>query len=156
MNNLANLHRAVQTTLASGRLGRPVFVRYTLHGLDRPEALAPRLAQTTAVVRAWLGQPLEQLYALGSVASGQVALTLHFREGATARVSFARGQPRGDGVDLLVLGNRGALYHDAGSAALWDETVEGATEPPDPGLQATIEKALRSGKPETAGGGTQP
>src|SRR5439155_77555 len=131
--------------------GRPVFVRYTVQSLDPPEAVAPRLAQITAIVRAWLGQPLEQLYAIGTVATGQVALTLQFRDGATALVSLARGQPRGDGVDLLVLGNHGAIYHDAGSADLWDEATAEGLEPPNEVLQATIEKALRSGKPELAG-----
>ncbi len=156
MTTLAPLHRSVQTTLTSGRLGRPVFVRYTVQGLDRPEAIVPKLAQITAVVRSWLGQPLDQLYAIGTTESGQVALTLHFREGATALVSFARSQPRGDGVDLLVIGNHGALYHDAGSAGLWDEPATAGAEPPDPVLQATIEAALRSGKPERAGKGAQP
>jgi hypothetical protein len=156
MNSLASLHRAVGATLASGRLGRPVFVRYTLQGLDRSEAITSRLTQITATVRDWLGQPLEQLYALGTIESGQVALTLRFRDGATALVSFARAALRGDGVDLFVLGNHGAIYHDAGSSDLGDDAAAGIAEPPDPLLQATIEKALHSGKPEPAGKGAAP
>ena len=80
-----------------------------------------------------------------------MSLTLQFRDGATALVSFARGQPRGDGVDLMVLGNHGALYHDAGSAQLWDEPADDWPDRPDPDLLAAIERALRSGKPEPLG-----
>jgi hypothetical protein len=148
MTALANLHHAVQATLASQRLGKPVFVRYLVQTLDKAETIVPRLAQVTAMVREWLGQPLERLYAVGTIESGQVSLTLEFRDGATALVSFARSQPRGDGIDLMVLGNRGAIYHDAGSAELWDATATAVATPADARLQAAIEQSLRSGKPE--------
>jgi hypothetical protein len=63
----------------------------------------------------------------------------------------ARGQPHGDGVDLLVLGNHGALYHDAGHAVLGAEPDPYLSEVPDPALVAVIRRALRSGKPEPVG-----
>src|SRR5437588_12305016 len=116
MSTLADLHRAVQSTLASKRLGRPVFVRYLLCSQDKPEAALPRLAQLTAVVRDWIGQAVERVHAAGTPRGGQITLTLEFRGGATALVSWAAAPPRGDGIDLTVLGNHGALYHDAGAA----------------------------------------
>jgi hypothetical protein len=155
MSALADVHRAVRVVLDGKRLGMPVFVRYTLQGPEQPAAVAPRLAQLTAVVRDWLGQPLERIHAVGSVESGQVALTLQFREGATALVSFARGRPQGPGADVLVLGNHGALYHDAGSSNPWDDAGD-LPDRPEPQLQAAIEQALRSGKPESLSGGTAP
>src|SRR2546429_169455 len=66
MTTLADLHRAVQSALASKRLGRPVFVRYLLHSQDKPDAALPRLAHLTAAVREWVGQPLERVYAVGA------------------------------------------------------------------------------------------
>jgi hypothetical protein len=154
MSRLADLHRSVQTAIASKRVGRPVFVRYTLQGLDQPDAVVPKLARATAAVREWVGQPLERVQAVGNVESGQVSLTLQFRDGATALVSFARTPPHGDGMDLMVLGNHGAIHHDAGAAELWDERAAATEEPPDPALRALIERALRSGKPEPAAGAT--
>lgn len=155
MPSLANLHRAVGAVLASKRLGRPVFVRYLLQAAEQPEALAPRLAQLTAVVRDWLGQPLERVYAVGSAAGGQIALTLQFRDGATALVCFAQSRPKGPGADVLVLGNHGALYHDAGTANPWEEAGP-LPDRPDPQLVLVIERALRSGKPEALSGGGPP
>jgi hypothetical protein len=149
MPSLADLHRAVQSTLAGKRLGTPVFVRYHLQSRDKATALPRRLAQTVDVVRAWLGRPLERVYALGSPRSGQVSLTLEFRGGPSAVVSWAAGEPRGDGVDLTVIGNHGALYHDAGAANLWDDPAAPAAEPPAPATLAAVERALRSGRPET-------
>src|SRR5262249_37340154 len=118
VTTLSDLHRAVQFTLASNRLGQPVFVRYLLQTLDSPETIVPRLAQITATVRDWLGQPLDRLYAIGTIDSGQISLTLQFRNGSTALVGFARGEPCGNGAELLVLGNQGAIYHEASSAVL--------------------------------------
>jgi hypothetical protein len=141
MPSLADLHRTVTATLTSKRLGTPVFVRYLFRGTEDANTVVPRLAQLTAVVRGWLGQTLERVHAVGSTASGQVALTLQFREGGSALVCFARCRPQGWGVDVTVLGNHGALYHDAGSAALWAEEPE-AAPPPDAALEKVITQAL--------------
>ena len=147
MNAFAELHRAVQTAIASKRLGKPVFVRYLLTGCDKT-ALVARLARIAAVVRGWLGQTLDSIHAIGNAASGQVSLTLRFREGGSALVSVSRGQRLGDGVELMVLGNHGALYHDAGHSAIGENPPPLPQDPVEPALAATIDKALRSGKPE--------
>ncbi len=156
MTTLADLHRAVQSTLASKRLGQTVFVRYLLHNQDRPDAALPRLAQLTAAVREWVGQPLERVYAVGAPKSGQVSLTLEFHGGATALVSWAAAPHRGDGIDLTVVGNRGALYHDAGSARLADAGALPPAGAADKSLLAVLERAVRSGRPETLDVGGAP
>src|SRR5687767_5837371 len=115
----ADLHRTVLAAVASKRLGTPVFVRCTLQGPDKPDALIAKLARLTAAVREWVAQPLDRIYAVGKGENGQVTLSLVFRDGATAQVSYARGERHGDGVDLILLGNRGAMYHDVGGANLW-------------------------------------
>jgi hypothetical protein len=154
MTALAELHAAVRAAVASGRLGRPVFVRQT-QAVEKAEDVLPALVRSAAAVGEWLGQAPEQLYALGSVDAGQVSLTLRFRGGATALVSVSRSPPRGDGVDVMVLGDHGALYHDAGAADLWDQPATDEP-PPNRALRGAIERALRSGRPEPVGGGGQP
>lgn len=143
-----NLHNAVQATIAGKRCGTPVFVRYLLQGTDKAEAMLAKLAQVSATVRQWLSQPLVRLHAVGSTDSGQVSLTLQFRDGATALISYARGQPIGGGVDLMVLGNHGAIYHDFGSGNLGAEVPATGQTKPDALLLAALKRALRSGKPE--------
>jgi hypothetical protein len=156
MTALADLHRSVQATLGSKRLGTPVFARYLLQRPERPEAMVPRLAQLVAVVRGWLDQPLDRLYAQGTTAAGHITLALDFRHGATALVSLTGGPPRGDGIDLMVLGNQGALYHDGGASELWDEAPDVPRERPEARLVGWIEQALRSGRPEPEPAGGKP
>lgn len=149
MSTLADLHRAVEATLKSKRLGRPVFVRYLLSSRDKATAAPARLSQLAAAVIGWIGEPLERLHAISTPKGGHVTLTLEFRGGASALVSWASSPPRGDGIDVMVLGSRGAAYHDAGAARLWEE---GALGPPeaDKELLGLIERAIRTGRPETA------
>ena len=150
MINLTDLHRAVQSTLASKRLGTPVFVRYSVQSQDKAEAAVQRLAQLAAVARDWLGQALERVYAVGAPKNGHVTLTLEFAGGATAQVTWT-GASRNGSVDLTVLGNHGAIYHDAGAGNLWDDSLAALDGKPDQGLVALIDKALQSERPIPAG-----
>lgn len=153
MTTLANLHRSVQSTIASKRLGTPVFVRYQLYSQDRGPAVTARLARLVGIVQGWLNQPLERIYAVGNVKSGQVTLTVECRRGATALVSWARSRAEGDGVDLMLIGNHGVLYHDGGLSELWDEPAEPLTDAPNKEMVNLVQRALRSGRPEAVKGG---
>lgn len=153
MTTLADFHRAVQTTLASKRLGTPVFVRYLYHSPLKGQAVVARLAKTTAVVRDWLGAPVDRILAQGSSASRHVTLLLELRGGLTAVVTWIGTAGRGAGVDLTLLGNHGSLYHDAGDAPLWDEACAADDAAPDRDLVTWIERAIKSGRPEDAQGG---
>jgi hypothetical protein len=152
MTTLADLHRAVQATLASKRLGTSVFVRYQYHAPIKGQAVLARLAKTTATVRAWLDQPLERILAQGSAASRHITLLLEFRTGLTAVVTWIGTTGRGGGVDLTLIGNHGVLYHDAGDAQLWDEAFASDDTAADKDLLAWIERAVKSNRPENVGG----
>lgn len=153
MTTLADFHRAVQTTIASKRLGTPVFARYLYHSPLKGQAVLTRLAKTTAAVRDWLNTPLERILAQGSSASRHVTLTLEFRGGLAAVVTWIGTSGRGAGVDLTLLGNHGALYHDSGDGHLWDDAFAADDAAPDRDLLAWIERALKSSRPEDAQGG---
>ena len=144
----ADLHRTVQTTLTSKRLGTPVFVRYLFHAPGDAAATMARLTRIVAKVREWLGQPLERIHAQGSVATRHIALTLECRGGAAAVITWIGTTPRGPGIDLTVLGNHGALYHDLGDANAWEAATFDEQTPVDAPLSAWIDRALRSGRPE--------
>ena len=125
MSTLANLHRAVQTTLASGRLGQPVFVRYTLQGLRPPDGSRPAVpdpGRRSRLARPIAGAALRPRHARERPGGSDPP----FCEGATALVSFARGQPRATASTCWSWATRGALYHDAGSATCGTSRRRGA------------------------------
>lgn len=142
MPSLADLHRAVRNTLRSERLGTPVFVRYHLECTCPPDELLPRLATAAAEVRDWLDRPVGRIVAVGSAATRSIAVLVQLQQGATALVSCSPARQAAR-LDLTVLGNHGAIYHDLNSGPL-DETGLRA----DPELLGAIERAVRSGKPQ--------
>lgn len=152
LTSLADLHRGVAAVISSKRVGTPVFVRYTWHGSETGDVIIGRLAQIAASARDWIGQPLASVYSVGTIESGQVSLSLQFSGGATALVSFTRGS-RG-GLDLMLVGNHGTLYHDAGAARLWNVPPEFDLQAADATLFALVQQALQSPQPIRVKAGT--
>jgi hypothetical protein len=130
MASLSDLHRAVEATLASKRIGHPVFVRYLFFD-DLPTGeIFPRMSELVAAVHGWMRQAISKLHAIGSLQRGQISLMVQFEGGATALVTYASRKEGGRGVDLTILGNHGAIYHETTQlsieATTLDETFIGA------------------------------
>ncbi len=132
----ADLDRAVRAALASKRLGQPVFVRLTAHGPGKAAEQLPRLA---ALAGQWLGQALVRLHAVGGK-DGPASLTLLYAGGASALVS-ADGSKTEGALDLMILGSRGSLHHEAASSFHATNGV------PHPALLEPIRRALATGAP---------
>jgi predicted dehydrogenase len=111
MSAAADRHRAVEATLAAGRLGTPVFVRYHLQSREPLRAVQRRLAGVKGVVEGWVGRATEREYPLGGIRGGHVCTLVEYLGGATAFVSWACGAEQG-AADVTVLGNHGGLYHE--------------------------------------------
>jgi predicted dehydrogenase len=111
---LSDLDRAVRATLAAGRIGQPVFVRCHLVGLSG-------LSRARDLAAGWIDSRPVREHTLAS------AVALQFANGASAVVDeSARGQV--PGIDLMVLGTRGGIYHrlDESSGPGWEEEIEPA------------------------------
>lgn len=144
---------AVNKVIQSKRVGRPVFVRLTQSQTASSEAIGA-LASLLSAARWWIGQPLTRLYAVGGAAGGPVSLTAIFADGASALLSVAAAPAAGDGLDVMVLGNHGVIYHDAGQGPLWESAARGQRG--DRKDEALVQKALRSAKPVTVRDGERP
>ncbi|GIW81110.1 MAG: hypothetical protein KatS3mg105_2917 [Gemmatales bacterium] len=143
--NMESFCDAIRKVVNSKRIGEPVFVRCTLLGRDKKDLMIARLAQIVDAVVSWFGQPLHRIYAREAQARA-ISLVLDFQGGQTALLSYASSRHRGDGVDLMVIGNHGAIYHDAGTGTLWD--AEWQTKPKANAKTRTmIARAIQSAKP---------
>lgn len=141
---LSDLHRAVTGVLQSKQIGVPVFVRYTLQLAWKDKSLVPPLAQLAGVVRGWIDQDLNKVFA--TEIGGELMTTLlEFAGGATALVSVVRRDRPPGAVDLMLLGNGGAIYHETGP--IHADLSEGKA---DAKLVRAIERSVQSKKPEEA------
>ncbi|MFO0970383.1 MAG: hypothetical protein U0793_32945 [Gemmataceae bacterium] len=141
----ADFQRAVDATLASKRLGVPVFARLLVQHAATAKGAAALLAHLVAAANGWLDQPLQRIYALGAIKNRNVTLTLEYQRGATAQITWTGAAPHGSAVDLMLVGNHGAAYHDLAALA-WDAP---AAEPPKD-LLAWVQRALESARPVEA------
>ena len=84
LNYWGAVSMAVRSTINSGRVGVPVFVRWTvLRTADTGES-DDILGTMAGRVRGWFGGELDRLYVLGSPDVPSAALSLTFSEGSTA------------------------------------------------------------------------
>ena len=104
------LNQAVSATLASGRIGPPVFVRWTASAAQSKEELKPLLGEMSAYTGVWLASTPRKLYAAGAESHGHLSLSLEFENGSSAllALTLAHGHPF---VDLAIYGADGAIYH---------------------------------------------
>jgi hypothetical protein len=143
-----DLLQAVEQLLASRRLGEPVFVRCLVSTRDPATDPVQPLAYLAGSITRWFGVPLTRLYAAGTLAEGQISVTLQFANGATGLAVFARCPDGMGSLNILLLGNHGAAYHEtpAGDACL-EDTLSGPGDA-HPALQSAIRRSLKAGRPE--------
>lgn len=150
MATLAQLHQTVSAAIAAKRAGTPVFVRLHLQGIlpSEPAPFRAALANAASLAGSWLGGDATKLHALHGDKNdpAHAALTLAYPSGARAIVSAASSKSAAPGVQLLLLGNKGACYHNLEGASLfhWQGKQEiprlrGAAE-----LAGAVEKSLKA------------
>ncbi len=133
MSPLTDLHAAVRSAVAGGRIGQPVFVRYHVSG--RSGQADSLLHAIGPAVEEWVGSsrlPSPEGFASADGGSQQTSAVLRFANGAGAILSVVCGQPSGGATDLTILGTRGALYHSEHG----DEPFEDEPSPPKVGASA--------------------
>jgi predicted dehydrogenase len=114
MPSLSDLHAAVRSTIADGRIGQVVFVRQ--HVSSAADDTGALLRKMVPAAEEWVGsRPLPSPEALASAAGGshQASAVLRFANGASALLSVVCGQRFGGASDLTILGTRGAIYYPA-------------------------------------------
>ncbi len=154
MVSVAQIDRAIRSVLASQRVGQPVFVRCLIQGSATGYEVEKTLARVTGLMSAWLNQQLQRIYALGASQGEGANLALQFRDGATALVSYLHEPGRGDDLNLMILGNHGAIYHEGCSALMGDEVNPFFSGQEHPAVEVTpildaVQRSLRSGQPES-------
>jgi hypothetical protein len=150
MNYTDDLHRVVGELLKSGRIGEPVFVRCTAGVAGDDDDHRRTLLNVAAAVCSWVMDPAERVSAIVSSPSGATSLVIEFRRGGTALVATTTEAAPGPAADLVILGNRGAAYHEGLIAGIGPFAAPGGTRPTEQ-LRSAIERAIASGQPVAVG-----
>ena len=150
------LNQTVSGTLAGGRAGAPLFVRWTAAAAQDTAELKTLLAEMSAYAESWLSAKPRRIYATGSADSGHLSLALEFETGESAvlAITLAHDHPS---MNLAILGARGSIFHtDSQVTARAESPATGMDERMQPStllstsqMVAAIDKSLFSKQPVT-------
>ena len=107
---LEPLARAVASNIESGRIGGPVFLRWTLFS-DTPDGgIESAICAMASKASDWMGGPLRSLFAMAGADCSTITVLADYPAGQTALLTAGRAHGRPE-IDFTLLGNNGALYH---------------------------------------------
>ena len=157
MSHFDQLDRTVQDAIKSGRIGQPVFVRLTVTVPPAGADTWAVLAALVPAVQGWVGVPIQRLYAVETAPRHHSVLALQFQGGPSALLSSVSPAPAGPGLDVLILGNRGCLYHDGlMCGAPQGVGLTASPQRPDDPIRRVIQTSLRTGRPQALPPGEKP
>lgn len=141
-----SLFETVNEVLSDGRVGVPVFVRCAVQISPEADNIVSVLARILTIASSWLQASPLKIYARSSNRSSQITVTTKYTGGQTSIVSVNTASSTASRFDLMLLGNKGALYHDANALT---PGFEISTEPvPVPNwLIDALDQSIRAGKP---------
>ncbi len=106
------LYQTVKEIIDTGRVGVPVFIRFIVQITPIEEQIIDILAQTLVMTGSWLGAVPSKIYVQHKENTAQITATAEYTGGQTAIVSVNVSGEFNSRIDLMLLGNKGALYHD--------------------------------------------
>lgn len=140
------LDQTIQEVLEKGRVGTLVFVRWVAY--VTPGCLKESLASMLVVTQSWLRTKPRRLYVQDGRDAALINASVLYASGQTALVTAAAvpGSQSSYG-DLMLLGNRGAIYHDGNP--LWRLAVTSTAVDPLAArlLLDAIERSLNRHQP---------
>ncbi|MBD3185119.1 hypothetical protein GF312_22755 [Candidatus Poribacteria bacterium] len=140
-----SLYETVKEILESRRVGDPVFVRCNAHVALENENVSIVLARILSMASSWLEATPMQVYAQIDHNLRQISTTVRYTDGQTAIVTVSTVYSK-TSLDLMVLGNKGALYHDAAAIAPGFDIMAEPIPIPD-WLMDALNQSIRDGEP---------
>ena len=110
---MQSLQQSVKSVIEHGRIGSPVFLRLMVQHPSADENIVQATAALVALANTWMPSPPEQIYVQASADTIQSTAMIQYTGGQTANLSVNRISPDREGsVDLILIGNKGVIYHD--------------------------------------------
>jgi hypothetical protein len=142
---MQSLHDTVEEILGTGRVGTPVFVRCAVQIATDDERIEDVLVRVLAMTCSWLKTSPLRIYAQSRDGSRQITVTVQYMDGQSAIVSVNAASDVAARVDFMLIGNKGAIYHD-GDALSPEFDITAEPLPVPEWLVKAVERSLRIGK----------
>ena len=109
---MRSLYETTTRIIENGRVGVPVFARFSVQISHEDGHVEDVLARILTMTCSWMNAKPIMVYALSKDDSKHLTALVHYEDGQTAIVSVNTVPRHEHRVYLMILGNKGALYHD--------------------------------------------
>jgi hypothetical protein len=140
-----SLYQTVNEIIDTGRLGVPVFVRCIIQVASGSEQVGNILARMLTMASSWLKSSPLEVYAQSNDRLRQITVTIKYTDGQTSIVSVS-ASGAAHRIDLMLLGNKGGLYHN-GDALSPGFDINAEPIPVPDWLLDALERSLHAGEP---------
>ena len=140
------LYQTIKEIIETGRVGTPVFVRFVVQVMPSGEHILDTLARFLVITGLWLTSIPIRVYVQHKENSAQITASVEYTGGQTAIVSVNIANVISSRIDLMMIGNKGAVYQDSEMMPPeFDVDFEPSSIPE--WLIDAIEQSLFAGKP---------
>ena len=140
------LHQTIEEIIATGRVGVPVFVRCAAQVPPQEENMYDVLARVLTMAVSWLKESPLKVYVQIGDNLRKITATVQCLGGQTAVVSVNATPDATPRVDIMILGSKGALYHD-GDALPPGFDIDAEPMPVPEWLVDALGRSLSAGTP---------
>ncbi len=141
------LYQTIKEIINTGKVGVPVFVRCVVQILPKSEYLIDTLARILMMTGNWMEALPIKVYVQFRESKMQITASVQYTGGQNAIISVNTAPNVSPRIDLMMLGNKGALYHDGASIPPGFEFNFDPITIPEWLINA-LRKSINSGKPE--------
>ena len=111
-NEVKSVPQGLREIAESGRIGRPVFVRWTMTFLAGDESSSNLAEAAIADISSIFGTRPDSTSSMGDDGSGNVSVLCRWAEGQTALIATGvASTDQRPGLDIALIGSEGAAYH---------------------------------------------
>lgn len=139
------LYQTIKEILETGRVGTPVFVRCVVQILPISDDIVDTVARILMIAGSWFEAAPIRVYAQTQDFM-QITASVQYTGGQNAIISVNIANDLPPRVDLMMLGNKGALYHDGESLPEGFDITFDSTPIPEWLIEA-LERSLENGRP---------
>jgi hypothetical protein len=139
-------YQTIKEIIETGRVGTPVFVRFVVQIMPSGEHILDTLARFLVITGSWLTSIPIRVYVQHKENSAQITASAEYTGGQTAIVSVNIANVISSKIDLMMIGNKGAVYQDGEMMPPGFDVDFEPTSIPE-WLMDAIEQSLFAGKP---------
>jgi len=109
---IQDIHDTVKNIISSGRIGVPVFVKFLVQVPLENKNSGDIVNKAITIISLWLDSKPLNIYAQQASGLMHINAIIQYEDGQTAIFGMSKLPGINISMDIMILGNKGGIYHD--------------------------------------------